>query len=112
MGKSILICSQNRDFIDSELTKIKQEFNLNESNLTDLYNLAVSEKKASIGIESIRALNSWLITRPYSAEIKLAIIHDAGKLTLESQNSLLKLLGRTHSVIVVVTPSQKDLFPL
>ena len=50
----------------------------------------LDEDAASIKIEEVRELQSWLNLKPYEAKVKVFILFDAGRLTTEAQNALLK----------------------
>ncbi len=49
-------------------------------------------KKSSIGVEEVSELQQFAIKKPNLAEISLAVIYNAEKLSLPAQNKLLKLL--------------------
>lgn len=69
------------------------------------------EDAASIKIEAIRELQSWLNLKPYEAKVKVFILIDAGRLTTEAQNALLKSLEEPppQSLIVLMTERRGDL---
>lgn len=71
----------------------------------------VDEDKASIKIEEVRELQSWLNLKPYEAKVKVFILIDAGRLTTEAQNALLKSLEEPppQSLIVLMTERRGDL---
>lgn len=47
---------------------------------------------ATAGIAEIRDLKRWLTLKPFASKVKAVIIKEAGKLTIEAQNALLKTL--------------------
>lgn len=71
------------------------------------------EDKASIGIEKIRHLITWLSLKPFQSKIKVVLIQDAQNLTPESQNALLKTLEEPpgHCRIILTAPHKSSLIP-
>lgn len=67
----------------------------------------------SIGIEQIRKLKRWALLKPFASKSKAAIINEAEKLTLEAQNSLLKILEEPprHTLIVLTAAKESLLLP-
>jgi len=72
-----------------------------------------NEEKGSIGIEKVRELTSWLITKPFQSKSKVALIKDAHLLTLEAQNALLKTLEEPpgNSKIILTCSHKSRLLP-
>jgi|GEM_PF-3482779 len=93
MGKSYIISSVNKSFIESELNKIllKLSVDLNDSS-GDYIKLELPDKKNSISIEQIHYLKSWSKAKPYKSDNKIAVIFNAEKMTIEAQNAMLKML--------------------
>jgi DNA polymerase III delta prime subunit len=58
----------------------------------DFLSVEPADKKQSIGIDKTRKLKEWFSVKPYSSPNKFAVIKDADLLTVEAQNSILKLL--------------------
>ena len=54
--------------------------------------IIISPKKASIGISEVNHLSFWAYTKPYSNDYKYVIIESADLLTVQAQNSLLKII--------------------
>jgi DNA polymerase III delta prime subunit len=93
MGKSYIISSNEKAFIDKELNRLLNQMGLNENDPGgDFINIRLQDKKNSIGIEQIQYLKSWSKAKPYRSDNKLAVIYDAEKMTLEAQNAMLKML--------------------
>lgn len=69
------------------------------------------EDKLSIGIKQTRGIISWAKLRPFQSVCKIAVIFNAEKLTIEAQNSLLKLLEEppSNTYILLVTNNHKAL---
>lgn len=83
-----------------------------DSTNPDLFILEPEEKKQSIGIDQIHALSPFLNSRPIK-EKKTLIIRPAEKLTLVSQQALLKTLEEPppHTQIILVTNYPHQLLP-
>jgi DNA polymerase-3 subunit delta' len=65
----------------------------------------------SIKIETVREIIKDMYIKPYIADKKIYIIEDADKLTLQAQNSLLKVLEEPpeYGVMILTTYSAKSL---
>ncbi|MBN1331609.1 hypothetical protein JW978_01850 [Candidatus Dojkabacteria bacterium] len=100
----------------TELKEEIKEFILqiipNPFNNPDYYEID-SQDKQSIGIKQIKEMIAWIQNRPFQEESKLAVIFEADKMTLESQNSILKVLEEppAKSYIFLVTRNPKSLLP-
>ncbi len=78
--------SENRvEEIKKTLSNFKWEFN------SDLKIIERTKTKKSIGIEEVRPVSNYLKIKPLG-KIKVVIIKEANLLTIEAQNSLLKIL--------------------
>lgn len=75
--------------------------------------LEPEEDKQAISIDQIRDLQHQLSLKPYAAKFKTGIILEAQRMTVEAQNALLKTLEEppAHSVLILTTPSTKNLLP-
>lgn len=75
--------------------------------------LFILESKTSISIAQVRELKKNLLLKPYQAPKKLAFLFDAGKMTLEAQNAILKILEEppASAVIVLFATSSSSLLP-
>lgn len=72
------------------------------------------EKPASIGVDDIREqLNDTIMIRPYSSEYKIYIMDEAEKMTIQSQNALLKTIEEppAYAVIILVTTNPEAFLP-
>lgn len=79
---------------------------------TDIWQFDPGET-ASIGIQTAHDLNSWLALRPYASTAKLAILHQAEKLTIEAQNALLKTMEEpaNDAQLVLISAEPLKLLP-
>lgn len=72
------------------------------------------EKPNSIGVKDIREqINNDIIIKPYSGKYKIYIIDEADKLTIQSQNALLKTIEEppAYAVILLLTTNAEGLLP-
>ncbi|OGC46471.1 hypothetical protein A2V49_04305 [candidate division WWE3 bacterium RBG_19FT_COMBO_34_6] len=58
----------------------------------DFLEITKEKDKNSIGIEVVRKLINFFITKPYSSKFKIAVVYNADLLTTQAQNALLKTL--------------------
>lgn len=75
--------------------------------------LIVESQEKSISIEQIRQLINFFSLKPILASLKIAIIDEAEKLTVEAQNSLLKILEEPYfnNLIILITAYPQKLLP-
>lgn len=71
-------------------------------NHPDIITVLPAEDKKSISVDSVRELYSSVMVKPFSADKKVIIIPDCEKMTVQSQNALLKMLEEPPSYIVFV----------
>lgn len=62
----------------------------------------ISPKKTSISIDEIRNLKNHIFQKPLSLPYKYIIIEDSQKLTIEAQNSLLKILEEPPKTAIII----------
>jgi DNA polymerase-3 subunit delta' len=76
--------------------------------LVNAFDLLVVEPDPSIGIDAIRAVQSFLLTPPIKSEQKRVVVMDAHTLTIEAQNSMLKMLEepQAYAQLVLITSAQ------
>ena len=69
--------------------------------------------KKSIGIDRIREISKNVYVRPFESENKIYIIEDAGALTDEAQNAMLKILEEPpeYAVFILIVTSSSILLP-
>ena len=86
---------------------------IDSNNHPDVF-LATPEKEgASIKIEKMRELIKSMALKPYEAAFKVFIIDDAGSMTEEAQNAILKTLEEPpkDSVLILIAADQDSLLP-
>ncbi len=113
MGKSIVLAANSVEFSKKKLIQIKESLRIKENNFSDQFEINASEDRASIGIKQMQELKDWSKTKPYSGTNKLAVINTAELLTIEAQNSVLKMLEEPNNSIcyVLVTSNHFKLLP-
>lgn len=69
------------------------------------------EEESSIKIDTIRELQNWLSLKPYEGKVKVFILNEAGRLTRDAQNALLKSLEEPppQSVLVLLVRNKTEL---
>lgn len=67
----------------------------------------IEETKASIGIDKIKEIRSFLYQAPVNSKYRLVIIDDAYYLTEHAQNAILKIAEEppAHGVIIMILPN-------
>lgn len=74
----------------------------------------ITHEKTSISVDDIREqLNNDISIKPYSSKYKIYIIPDAGKMTEQAQNALLKTIEEppVYVVIIMITDNISSLLP-
>ena len=91
MSKSYIISSNRIDYITQTIASLCSQFQIADMT-ADFLSVEPEDKKQSIGIDKTRKLKEWFKVKPYSSPNKFAVIKNADLLTVEAQNSILKLL--------------------
>lgn len=113
MGRSIIISSNSTTFINKNLSDLRIELEISDQNHSDQLHIVVPEGKQSIGVKEMQQLRSWAITKPFKAKNKLGVVYHSELLTIEAQNSILKLLEEPNqsNTFVLVTGNYSKLLP-
>ncbi len=84
---------------------------VDSGNHPDVRWYGLDEEERSIKIETVRDLQNWLHLRPYEGKVKVFILNDAGRLTTEAQNALLKSLEEppANSVLILLAEKRSEL---
>jgi len=113
-----LILGNNRENIKEEIKKLisklwERDIDI-ESALSnpDMHTLK-SKNIKSIGIQDVKDLQKDMIFSPYKEKVQIALISQAEKLTVEAQNSLLKVLEDSDekTAYILSTTSEKNILP-
>lgn len=79
-------------------------------NHPDFEFVTAPEGKAQIPIERLRVLREWFSRAPFQADRRVALFDEAHRMTVEAQNSLLKLLEEPprggHLILVASEPAK------
>lgn len=112
MIQSKLIVGGNTQKRKQEAIKIAEE-NLRKPLKLPHPDFLILEGENSITIGQVRDLEKELALKPYSEPVKIALIHQAEKLTLPAQNALLKTLEEppANSLIILTAPKANFLLP-
>jgi len=112
MIRSILIVEGNKEKRWKKAWQLARE-SLGKSLSLSHPDFLLLEGSNSISIAQIRNLERKLALKPYAARVKIALIHEAEKLTLPAQNALLKTLEEPpeNSLIILTVPQAAFLLP-
>lgn len=72
------------------------------------------EKPASIGVDDIRLqINDTIQIKPYSSAYKIYIVDEAGKMTVQAQNALLKTIEEppSYAILLLLTTNSEAFLP-
>ena len=114
-----LILSNNQENIKESVRSLISklwERPLNEDpfslNNPDIHTLK-SDNIKSIGIQDVKDLQKEMIFSPFKEKVQIALIPQADRLTVEAQNSFLKVLedGSSNTAYILTTNSEKSLLP-
>jgi len=70
-------------------------------------------QKASISIDAIRSVSAKIFVKPHEGRLKVIIIMDADRMTLQASNAFLKTLEEPplHAVFILITERPYSLLP-
>lgn len=106
----LIVGGTKKERLDKAQTMIKKTLNLKLDFGKGHPDLLVLEPANSLGIEQIRQLQKKLALKPYSANLKVALLVQAEKLTLPGQNALLKTLEEPpQKSLIILTAVKSDL---
>ena len=66
----------------------------------------IQPEKTSIGVDVIRELKTTLAGKPFRAERRVVVIHQANQMTTQAQNSLLKTLEEPVDAVLILLCEQ------
>jgi len=84
-----------------------------QNNHTDVYRVVKDQEEKNIGIEKMREMRGRIYLAPSLSRRNIAIIYDAHTLSVEAQNSILKVLEETpkSAIIILITDFWDSLLP-
>ena len=71
--------------------------------------LLIIQETPSIGIETVRDLITWSHTKPFSLQQKVVIVAEAGRMTPQAQNALLKTLEEPPEFLQIIMTGTSEL---
>ncbi len=71
--------------------------------------LLIIQETPSIGIEMVRELITWSHTKPFSLKQKVVVVLEAGRMTLQAQNALLKTLEEPPEFLQIIMTGTSEL---
>lgn len=112
MYKSLIISTTDKSFIEAKISMLKDILNITQEIHPDQHNISPING-TSIGVKESKSLIKWSELKPFQAKGKLGVIYQAELLTVEAQNSLLKLLEEPNNFtqLVLVVNNYKKLLP-
>jgi hypothetical protein len=113
MGRSIVLAANSTEYAYKIIADLQENLLISKNNISDLLNIEIPEDRMSIGIEQMKSLIEWSKTKPYLGSNRLAVIYKADLLTIEAQNSVLKLLEEPNQAnnYVLVSDNYLNLLP-
>ncbi len=115
---SFVITSRNKHKREKYAVRICIEAQIHQTDITffnkDSFIKKDKKKQVlSIGIEDIKEIQKTLFLKPIKSEKKACIIQEAQLLTIEAQNSMLKILEEppANTLIILTTDSKELLLP-
>lgn len=115
---SFVITSRNKHKREKYAIRICNEAQIHQADITffnkDSFIKKDKKKQVlSIGIEDIKEIQKTLFLKPIQSEKKACIIQEAQLLTIEAQNSMLKILEEppANTLIILTTDSKELLLP-
>ncbi len=111
IAHTIILDSSNSTKLDTIVKKIfKRNIDINHDN-PDILKLGIKKEINSIKISEIKHLKQWIKLKPFQERNKAVIIYNAELLTIEAQNSLLKVLEEPpkNSYIILITNNHRSL---
>jgi len=111
---TILIIDGDKTTRSNKALELAKEFLGGRLSKFDLLEISNEETdKMSLGIEVSRQIIDFLKEKPIERKTKGVVIHEAGSLTVEAQNALLKTLEEppATSFLIMTTQKKTDLLP-
>ncbi len=94
------------------IEKICAEYNIDKFDLTVIEKEnSIKQNVNSIGIEDIKNIQKKIFLMPIKSQMKAVIIEDAQMLTVQAQNSLLKVLEEPPDrTVIILSSDSSDVF--
>jgi len=106
MAQSLLLVGQIQSQVKAEAIRVATE-------QSSTFDTTVFDARENRGIDSVRELLSTSFRKPFNSKLLTLIILQADKLTVEAQNSLLKLLEEPpeETQIILTAQNRSNLLP-
>jgi len=113
MSISTIVISENNESREEKILDLINDPKFSLQNNPDLLVITRIKNKKSLGIEEVREIGKFLKILPISHTQKIVLIKEADLLTLEAQNSLLKILEEPpeYSRIILEATSERKFLP-
>ncbi|OGH18638.1 MAG: hypothetical protein A3F31_01575 [Candidatus Levybacteria bacterium RIFCSPHIGHO2_12_FULL_38_12] len=105
--QSILVVSKSKIKREEYVKNLCNKLSISAFDITKI------ESETTIGIEDVRNIQKNLLLKPATGKSKAIIFNNADSLTLQAQNSLLKILEEPpdHTVIILQVSSKQQTLP-
>ncbi len=110
---SILIYGGDRAARNNKILELLGQNQISVENNPDVLNVRLIEDKKSIGIGTVKDNIKALGQKPFSHKYKILIIWEADLMTIEAQNTLLKILEEPpeYATIILCAPTKTAVLP-
>jgi DNA polymerase III delta prime subunit len=108
MSISTIIIGNNKEERDRKILDVIDDPKFSLTGNPDLKIIEKPANKKSIGIEEVREIGKYLKILPISHNQKVVLINQANLLTLEAQNSLLKILEEPPEYARIILEAQGE----
>ena len=84
---------------------------IDHHNHPDIKTIELAKDSSSIKIDQIKTISDFLCLKPYEGRKKVVLVEQAGAMTIQAQNALLKILEEppSNSLLILMTESVHDL---
>ncbi len=100
----ILLDTKGKDILEKEIAILEISKTYPEIDLKSSSIFEIRAEGKSIGVEQLKSFNSWIWNK--NDDIKILIIFQAEKVTVEAQNSLLKVIEEPPKDTVIILISK------
>lgn len=104
-AQSFLIVARDKNLSSSHTSSLLKERKI------DPIDIDIRSYEKAVGIEDVRNIRKSILLKPFRSKTKAVIIETYEGITIEAQNSLLKILEEPPgNTIIVITAPKKDSF--
>lgn len=111
--QSFLLISSDKTLRESKAHELCLQEGIDPYDITRIERQGDEKKKAALGIDDVKHMQAKLYLKPFKGEKKAVMIVDAELLTLEAQNSLLKVLEEppNNTYLFLTAASDETILP-